>query len=265
MRRLVFFIVVLAAMVATAQGPFDGTWKTNAQKMQAPEKSDEYKIANGRYVCLTCSPKIDVSADGTDQKVTGSPYIDTENVKVIDDHNIETTEKKNGNVVGTGKFSVDSDKQTLTIKWTFNNANGKSGEGTSVLSRVGAAPKSGNMISGQWRVSSFPSYSDNVGVFSYKVSGDEVAYSAATGENYTAKADGKDYPYKGDPGTTSVVLKKIDNRTLEETDKRNGKVISVTRMVVSADGKTMNFSIDDKLHHQVWKWEAEKQETAAGK
>ena len=40
----------------------------------------------------------------------------------------------------------------------------------------------------------------------------------------------KDYPYKGDPGTTTVSLRKIDANTAGETDKRNDKVITVIRL-----------------------------------
>ncbi len=51
----------------------------------------------------------------------------------------------------------------------------------------------------------------------------------------------------GDPGTTSVSLKRIGD-SIEETDKRDGKVVSVAKMTVSADGKTMTIAVDDKLH-----------------
>ena len=77
--------------------------------------------------------------------------------------------------------------------------------------------------------------------------------------SYDAKFDGKDSPYKGDPGVTSVSLKKIDANTIEETDKRNGKVISVTRMTVSADGKTMKVETQDKLRGTSAKFEGKKQ------
>ena len=265
MRKLVVSVVLLAAALAMAQGPFDGTWKLNTSKLDTPPKTDEYKVDNGRFECLTCNPKINVQANGVDQKLTGNPYADAVAVKIIDDHNTESTTKYNGAVVGTMKMSVSADNNTLTQKWTFTNSNGKSGNGTTILTRVGQAPKSGNMISGQWRMTDLPNVSDNVLVFTFKVSAEDISYSAPTGESYIAKPDGKDYPCKGDPGTTSVALKKINDNTLEEIDKRDGKVIAINRMTVSPDGKTMTMAVDDKLHKQEWKWIAEKQEIAAGK
>jgi hypothetical protein len=41
--------------------------------------------------------------------------------------------------------------------------------------------------------------------------------SDQTGDSYAAKFDGKDYPYKGRSGVTSVSLEKIDANTIVET------------------------------------------------
>ena len=79
------------------------------------------------------------------------------------------------------------------------------------------------------------------------------------GQGYTAKLDGTEAPYKGDPGTTSVSVKKISDHELEETDKRDGKVISVARLTVSADGKTLKAAVDDKLHGTESEFTATKQ------
>jgi len=47
--------------------------------------------------------------------------------------------------------------------------------------------------------------------------------------------------------------------TMEETDKRDGKVISVSHMTVAPDGKTMTIAVDDKLHGTSLQFMAEKQ------
>ena len=52
---------------------------------------------------------------------------------------------------------------------------------------------------------------------------------------------------KGDPGVTSVSVKMIGKDTLEETDKRDDKVIVVVKFTVEADGKTAKTVFDDKL------------------
>jgi hypothetical protein len=66
----------------------------------------------------------------------------------------------------------------------------------------------------------------------------------ATHAEYTAKLDGKDYPYKGTVGgkpTTeqdAVSWKRIDEWTYENTSKLKGKVTTVSHVVISKDGKS---------------------------
>jgi hypothetical protein len=45
-----------------------------------------------------------------------------------------------------------------------------------------------------------------------------------------------------------VSLKRIDARTIQETDTRDGKVTDVIVYKVSADGKTMHVVDEDRLH-----------------
>jgi hypothetical protein len=55
---------------------------------------------------------------------------------------------------------------------------------------------------------------------------------------WTGKFDGKDYPVTGDPDSDARSYKKVDDRTLELTVKKGGKVTFTGRIVASADGKT---------------------------
>ncbi len=52
------------------------------------------------------------------------------------------------------------------------------------------------------------------------------------------RADGQDHKITGDPCSDTASVKVVDDRTTEETEKKNGKVVGTLRMVVSADGKT---------------------------
>jgi hypothetical protein len=61
---------------------------------------------------------------------------------------------------------------------------------------------------------------------------------------YTAAFDGTDYPLKGSPVANTVSLKRIDARTTERVDKKDGHVVLVYKRVVSDDGKTMTVTIN---------------------
>jgi hypothetical protein len=52
------------------------------------------------------------------------------------------------------------------------------------------------------------------------------------------KLDGKDYPIEDDPDRDTVAMKKIDDYTMEETNKKNGKVTTIMRIVYAKDGKS---------------------------
>jgi hypothetical protein len=80
----------------------------------------------------------------------------------------------------------------------------------------------------------------------YEAAGDNVkvtvdgtdADGKSTHNEWTGKFDGKDYPVTGDPSSDMRSYKKVDDRTMELTVKKDGKVTVSGRIVVSADGKT---------------------------
>jgi hypothetical protein len=57
-------------------------------------------------------------------------------------------------------------------------------------------------------------------------------------QEWTGRFDGKDYPVIGDPTSDRRSYKKVDERTLEFTGKKAGKVTVTGRIVVTAGGNT---------------------------
>src|SRR5262245_16833078 len=55
---------------------------------------------------------------------------------------------------------------------------------------------------------------------------------------WTAKFDGKDYPVKGDPARDAVSVTKLDDYTLDITNKKAGKVTTTIHAVYAKDGKS---------------------------
>src|ERR1700687_888186 len=214
----------LTPVLLLAQRAFDGAWKIDMNKAEFPRKPDVFLLQNGMYECKTCAPPIKVKADGQDQTVTGDPYRDTVAIKVISDHEIEETDKKNGKTVTTSTTTVSPDGNTATFEFSdSSNTNAAPVTGKGEATRVAKGPAGSHAISGSWRPSKMHSVSDIGLIFTNKVEGDSLSMSTQTGQVYTAKLDGTEAPYKGDPGTTSVSVKKVDKNTIEETDKRDGK------------------------------------------
>lgn len=261
MKKMLLFLLLIPVLAMAQSSPFDGTWKVDMNKAQLPKKPDVFLLQNGMYSCKTCVPAYEVKADGTDQPVKGDPYATTVAVKVVDDRSIEMMGKKDGKEAFSSKWMVASDGDSMTVDWKYSgNPDGGPVTGKDMLKRVGAKPAAGaNMISGSWRTEKTEDMSAAALTFTYKVSGDEMSFSSPTGQSYTAKLGGGEAPYKGDPGITGVSVKKINDHTIEETDMRDGKPISIARMTVSADGKKMTADITDKLHGSTSRYVADKQ------
>jgi hypothetical protein len=264
MKKLIFLIAFSAPLLpilCSAQAAFDGTWKIDMSKVNFPKKPDEFLLQNGMYACKTCTPPYEIKADGTDQAVSGHPYYDTVAIKVLNDHAIEETDKKDGKVVATSTSTVSSDGKTVMFEFTdsSNTNGGPPVTGKGEATQVAPGPAGSNAVSGSWRTTKIEGMSDNATVWTYKISGNELTMSNPTGQTYTAKLDGMEVPMKGDPGITSVSVKMIDRDTLMEIDKRDGKIIGISKMKIAADGKTAKLSYDDELQKRTTEADAIKQ------
>ncbi len=80
----------------------------------------------------------------------------------------------------------------------------------------------------------------------YEAAGDDIKVIVdgtdgsgnATHNEWTGKFDRKFYPVTGDPTTDRRSYRKINNRTMTLTGKKDGKVSLTGRIVVSANGRT---------------------------
>jgi hypothetical protein len=238
---LLLSALVLMPALGLAQSAFVGTWKADTNNnIQMPMKPDE---------CKTCAPVYSVAADGQDHAVTGHPYYDSVAVKVVDANTIQETRKKKGKTVTTSTYKVSADGKTATFDVT--DSSNSSGDPVKVKgqdTRVANGPAGSHAVSGSWRTVKLDNVSDNGLLTTWALSGNTLKMSTPTGQSYSAPLDGTDSPFMGDPGQTSVSMKKVDDRTLDETDKRDGKVIGSARLTASADGKTIRVAWKDALH-----------------
>jgi hypothetical protein len=260
MKKLLGTLLVLIPMFAVAQSGVEGSWRIDLNKTQLDSTPRVFELKDGIYSCSTCDPKITTKADGQDHPVNGSPYLNTAKVTVVDGNTVEVVGKKDGKITFRATMTVSADGKTLTRKFEGHTVGtDQVMTNTAVFSRVGEPLAGAHLLTGSWKREKIEA-SENWLTFSYASSGDGLNYKASNGEAYHAKFDGKDYPYQGDPGTTSVVLKKIDDRTFEETDKRDGKVVAISRLSVTPDGKSLIMVSQDKLRGTTDTFVAEKQE-----
>ena len=239
-----FVIMLLPVYAWAAQSPFDGTWKFNLKNLPFHQMFGRPRILvlqNGTYQCLSCNPKYKVTADGTDQPIPGSKGISTMATKVVDNKTVLMTTKMDGKVFILEKVTASADGKMSTEE-TIYQAGKEPGHIKATYIRLASGPAGSHVISGTWQLQE----SITPGII-IKSSPNGLMMSVF-GEAYDAKLDGKDYPVKGSAGRT-VSLKKVNNRSIDLTIKRDGKIAVVNHMTVSADGKTLTVKAETKAQN----------------
>jgi hypothetical protein len=259
MRKAMPLVAILGfAGLIWAASLFDGTWKLDLNTIQFPEKPTVVVLQNGTFLCSTCDPKINVKADGTDQPIPGSKAVDKLAVKVVDDKTVEFTNKKGGKVVSKSREAVSADGKMLTIDFTEYPEGKPPVTGKETLIRVAAGPAGSHAHSGSWRMQKVNT--ENALTITYSGSSDGLMSSfPAFGTSYDAKFDGKDYPIKGDPAGATVSLTKVNDRSIDEIRKSDGKIVEVSHLTVSADGKTLTVKSENKVQGTTTTYTATKQ------
>lgn len=227
-----------------AQSVFNGTWRPDPQTFGATRKPDVVELAHGVYACQTCAPPYKIKADGHDQALAGNPHYDTLSIRTVDDRTVSKTAKKAGKAVAETKISVSADGKTKTEVGTFYDVAPRPIEMTTHSSRVSAGPQGSHLISGAWRMidGDVPNHAEDT---VFKVGGGTLSMSDRMGRSFSARLDGSDAPYNGSDEFSRVSLKMIDSHTIEESDKKGGKIVKISRWSVDPDGKTMHVRFDD--------------------
>lgn len=240
--------LLLLPGLVSAQSAFQGTWRPDPQKPSPNAKPDTVALINGEYACQSCSPAYKVVADGRDHAVAGSPYYDNLSVSIVDGRTIIRTAKKDGKTIAEIKDVVSADGTSKTSTQTVTGMMPQPVELTSTYSRVAAGAKASHAVSGQWReIQTDLTHHDED--TTYKVSGNKLTMSDRMGRSFSATLDGADAPYSGDSSFTSVSIKKIDKNTIEESDKKDGKVVQINRWSIDPDGTTIHARFDDTHGH----------------
>jgi hypothetical protein len=254
--RNLLVLLLFASSFLLAQSRFDGTWEMKMDTLQFSGPPEEYLFDKEMYHCLSCVPKVDVKTDGTDQKVAGFANYDTLAGRIVDSNSVEFTMKKEGKPTFVCTETVSPDGQTMTEEFT-NTMEAETVTGSAGFTRVGKSPSGSHALSGEWRMDTVKN-ATRAGTFTtIQTTADGMRFSDGS-QSYEAKFDGTDRPASGHSARSTASLKRIDNYTIEETSKQDGKVVGVKRMTVSKDGKSMTVETADKKRGTTMTYTAQK-------
>jgi hypothetical protein len=233
--------------LASAQSAFNGTWRPDPQK-PAHEKPEVVALTHSEYDCQSCTPPYKVKADGHDQSVAGNPNFDTMMITVVDERTVAKTAKRRGTVAVYSKETVAADGASKTEVETLIGVAPVPIELTAKFSRTAAGAAGTHPISGSWQMTELD-VSNHAEDTTFKVGGGALSMSDRMGRSFTAKFDGTQAPYKGSEEFDHVSLQLIDERTIEESDFKNGKAVKISRWALAPDGQTMHARFDDTHGH----------------
>jgi hypothetical protein len=132
-----------------AQSPQMGTWKLDESKSKIPAGL----VKNSTVIYATDGDKIKVTTDGTggdgkpmhtewtgkfdgkEYPLTGDRTADSRSYKMIDEHTLDLTSKKGGNMTNSGHVVVSADGKTRTLHMNATDASGKKVSGISIYTK----------------------------------------------------------------------------------------------------------------------------------
>ena len=135
----VLLTVGSAVAAAPAADPVIGTWQINVAKSKfspgpAPKSDTRIYAATEQGTAMTWTSvgtdgeetvvTSTFKTDGKDYPLTGSGNFDSLSLKQVDDHTVQSTQKKGSKVIGTTTRTVSKDGKLLTLSSKGTSATG---------------------------------------------------------------------------------------------------------------------------------------------
>lgn len=241
-RRTLLLLLVgcfFTAALSAADDPFVGDWKLNPAKSKLVEVMKVESVAGNKYAFDFGGGTETIAADGTDQPGYAGTAL---SVTIGGPGSWKVVRKQDGRILLTAYWKLSQDGNTLSDDYTEFAPNGSSSNVKYIFERT--AGKSG--FEGTWESPSDAPVNLVVVLQVRAYEGDGLSFiSPAEEVTKSLKFDGKDYPKQGPkvpPGSVSSGHR-ADARTLEMTDKVNGKIMTTRQIKISSDLKTLTMTM----------------------
>jgi hypothetical protein len=233
--KLLVFASVAVGMAWAAENPFVGNWKLNSSMSRMPDEMKVESKGANTYSFDFGGGAETIIADGTDQP--GGYGGTTLSVKAEGPDTWIVERKKDGRLLLRATWKLSKDGGTLTDLYRQFEPDGSTLSMDYVYQRSGG----GSGFAADWQ--SIKETMNSPFVLQVKeYEGDGLSFiNPMEHETKNVKLDGKDYPIEGSARSASV--RRVDEHTLEMTEKRSGKVIDTREIKLSPDGKTLTMTI----------------------
>lgn len=222
-----------------ANDPFVGKWKVNPSKSKLTDEMKVDALGENKYAITFGPGAVDtIVADGTDQPALRGTTL---SVAVDGPRHWTVVRKKDGHRMVMGVWTLSADGTTLDDNFTAYRSDGSTTNVHYTYQRTAGA----SGFPGTWdSVSAEMDASLELEIQPYERDG--LTFKSPhlrMGQNI--KFDGNDYPDDGPDALSGSTFsgRRVDRRTVEVTDKFQGKITDSRQIEVSPDRKTLTMSI----------------------
>jgi hypothetical protein len=214
-----------------ASEPFVGTWKLNPSKSRITDRMKVEAVGANKYAFTFGAGEAEtVVADGTDQPGNDGTTL---SLTIESPDSWKIVRQRNGNTLLTAMWKLSADGETLTDTFTSVRPDGSNSTIDFAYKRT--APGSG--FPAVWESTSMQMTSAfELQIQPYQDDGLTFTYPAQQ-RTQNMKFDGKDYPAAGPNvvGGSASSGRRVNERTVELTNKIDGKVTGTQEITVSPD------------------------------
>ena len=238
--RLLLVACLVTSAVWAASDPFVGKWKVNPSKSKL---NDEMKVevAGANRYAITFAPGLvdTVVADGSDQPGLGGTTL---SVTVKGPNSWVVVRKMKGLTLLTGIWTLSEDGKTLNDAYTEYAPDGST---SLFLPYVYDRTAGSSGFTGTWDSDS-EKVKAGIELQIEPYEGDGLSFNGPHADmTKNMKFDGNDYPDldpDADKGSASSG-RRVNERSLEITDKFKGKITGTRQIELSADLKTLTMTV----------------------
>lgn len=249
--QLLLVACVVTSLVRAADDPFVGKWKVNPSKSTLTDEMQIEAVGANKYTFTFGPGQVDtIIADGTDQPALQGTTL---SVTVVGPNNWKVVRKVKGRTLLTANWKLSEDGKTIDDAFTQYLPDALTlfsvplPNGSTLFMPYIYERTAGNSgFPGTWDSQS-AKVSAGIGLQIQSYEGNGLSFKRSDEEAAKKiKLDGKDYPdldANGKDQGTASSSRRLNERSVEITEKSNGKITGTRQIELSPDLKTLTVTI----------------------
>jgi len=247
---LLLIVSVVTGTLWAENDPFVGKWKVNPSKSKLTDEMKVEAVGANKYTFTFGPGQVDtIVADGSDQPALQGTTL---SVTVEEPNKWEVIRKMKGRTLLTAYWTLSEDGQTLNDAFTQYLPDGTTlfsqslPDGSTLFLPYVYKRTAGNSgFPGTWDSES-AKVSAGIELQIQPCEGDGLSFKRSDEEMATKiKLDGNDYsdPHPNVAPSSSYSGRRVNERSLEITDKSKGKITGIRQIELSTDLKTLTITV----------------------